>query len=251
MSGITRATLEAIRTSFDRLDYRSLGEIYCDEGGEAFWEERRGPAQELGIQYGKILVDRLRRNGRSLFVGAGVSEIPVLLIETLELGREVVAFNLRAREVRLLNDACREAGFTFQAQDARTASGTFDHLWIVSVLNDPECFPEAAALSSGRANPVTFDPGAFAIEREAIAAVAAGCLEKLRRPGLVTTSVEEIPWIMDWCEQHHLSCTVEDEDYPTAIVGDPICIVRVEDSSNGPEGVSSLGPTRPIREQLS
>ena len=230
MSGLSRKTLEAITQVFDRLDYRSLGEIYCDEGGEAFWEERRGPAQQLGIEYGKILVNRLRRNGRSLYVGAGVSEIPALLIEILELGRQVVAFNLRPREVSLLNEASSGLGLTFLAEDARTACGTFDHLWIVSVLNDPECFPEAGALSSGRANPVTFDPDAFAAERKSIAALVAGCLKKLRHPGLVTTSVEEVPWITDWCEQKQISCTIEDEDYLTAIVGDPICIVRIEDA---------------------
>jgi len=47
---------------------------------------------------------------------------------------------------------------------------------------------------------VTFDPEVFAFERTVVHGIAAGCLEKLRRPGLVTTSVEEIPWITHWCE---------------------------------------------------
>lgn len=221
------ATLQSIARIFHSLDYRALGAIYCHEGGDAFWEERREPCQKLGIQLAEVLRDRLRPNGRSLYVGAGVAELPMLAMETIDLHRTVEAYSLRADEVALLNAACSGLPFEFQAKDARAARGTFDHLWIVSVLNDPECFPELGALSSGRANPVTFDPASFTIERQAVLALAAGCLEKAARPGLVTTSVEEIPWITDWCERQGLACAVEDEDYPTAIVADPICFIRI------------------------
>jgi hypothetical protein len=39
--------------------------------------------------------------------------------------------------------------------------------------------------------------------------------------------VEEIPWITDWCERHGVPCVVEDYDYRTAIVQDPICFIRL------------------------
>jgi hypothetical protein len=227
MMPLHSATRQAIAQIFDRLDYASLGPIYCDEGGEAFWEERRGPCQDLGTKLASVLLGRLEPKGRSLFVGAGVAEIPVLVGETMELHREVVACNLRALEVTLLNQACTGMPFSFTAQDARAAVGKFDHLWMVSVLNDPECFPELSGLSSGRANPVTFDPSAFTRERAAVAALAAGCLDKLARPGLVTTSVEEIPWVTDWCDRRGVPYVVEDDDYPTALVGDPICFIRL------------------------
>jgi len=227
MTQLQPATLEAIAHVFDSLDYAALGPIYCDEGGNAFWEERRGPCQELGLKLAALLRDRLRPGGRSLYVGAGVAELPLLVMETTELHRTVAAYNLRAAEVAVLNGACAGLPFEVQAQDAREAKGPFDHLWIVSVLNDPECFPELGALSSGRANPVTFEPDSFTAERQAVLALAADCLEKIARPTLVTTSVEEIPWITDWCERHDVACVVEDEDYPTAIVQDPICFIRL------------------------
>jgi len=220
-------TLHTIARLFDSLNYTALGSIYCHEGGDAFWEEKREPCRELGTALASTLHHRLRPQGRSLYVGAGVAELPLLAMETLELHRTIAAYNLRADEVALLNTACAGLPFAILAQDARSAVGTFDHLWIVSVLNDPECFPEVGALSSARANPVTFDPAAFAIERRAVLALAAGCLEKLACPGLVTTSVEEIPWITDWCGRQGLPCTVEDEDYPTALVEDPVCLIRV------------------------
>ena len=220
----TRRHIERI---FGSLDYHVLGAIYCDEGGDAFWEERRGPCQELGIKLAAVLRDRLRPGGRSLYVGAGVAELPPLVMEAAELRRTVAAYNLRAEEVAVLNRACAGLPFEFQAADARGADGVFDHLWIVSVLNDPECFPQLGALSSGRADPVTFDPAAFAVERQAVLALAAGCLAKVARPALVTTSVEEIPWITDWCARQGVPCVVEDEDYPTALVEDPICFIRL------------------------
>lgn len=227
MRQLHSATRQAIAGIFDCLDYASLGPIYCDEGGEAFWEERRGPCQDLGIRLALVLLEKLAPKGRSLFVGAGVAEIPVLVGETMELQREVIACNLRAPEVALLNQACAGMPFSFTAQDGRASVGKFDHLWMVSVLNDPESFPELSALSSGRANPVTFDPAAFTRERTAVAALAAGCLDKLARPGLITTSVEEIPWVTDWCDQRGVPYVVEDEDYPTALVGDPVCFIRI------------------------
>src|SRR5438309_10395360 len=118
-------------------------------------------------------------------------------METAELRRTVAAYNLRADEAAVLNRACAGLPFEFQAKDAREAEGPFDHLWIVSVLNDPECFPELGALSSGPANPVTFDPTAFTGERQAVLALRAGRRAKLAHPALVTPSADEIPWITD------------------------------------------------------
>lgn len=224
---IKTKTREVITRIFNQLDYNALGRIYCDEGGEEFWKDRREPCQALGVAMAEVLRRRLQPGGRSLYVGAGVAEIPALVMETLELHRQVAAFNLRAAEVAVLNAACRTFPFQFQANDAARARGTFDHLWMVSVLNDPERFPELSTLSYGRANPVTFNPAGFAHERRAVMALADACLRKLTRPALVTTSVEEIPWITEWCTRHNIPCTVGKKDYPTAIVEDPVCFIRI------------------------
>ncbi len=220
-------TVQAVRLTFNRLDYARLAPIYCDEGGLAFWEAKRGPCRRLGIRLAEVLLGRLKPNGRSLYIGAGVAELPLLVMETMELHRDVAAFNLRVKEVSLLNRACAGLPFRISAQDGRKAAGRFDHLWMVSVLNDPERFPNLASLSYGRANPATFDPSRFARERRIVRGLADACLKKLTKPGLVTTSVEEIPWIEGWCNRHKVPCSVEDDDYPTALVGDPVCLIRI------------------------
>src|SRR5437867_11071291 len=106
MTQLKPATLQAIARIFESLDYAALGAIYCDEGGDAFWRERRGPCQELGIKLAAVLRDRPRPGGRGLYVGAGVAALPPLVMETAELHRTASAYNLRADEVAGRNRAC-------------------------------------------------------------------------------------------------------------------------------------------------
>jgi hypothetical protein len=211
---------------FKRLDYAKLGPVYCDEGGEAFWRHRRNACRRLGLAFASVLLNRLKPDGASLYVGAGVAEIPSLMMETLELNRKVVACNLRRAEVDILN-AAWGGRIIFSASDAAKAEGRYDHLWIVSVLNDPERFPNLSALSYGRADPLTFDQKAFAKERRRVMALASACLGKLTGSALVTTSVEEVPWIEDWCRRRQVPYRIEWDEYPTAIVGDPMCFITV------------------------
>lgn len=176
---------------------------------------------------GQVLLKRLPAVGRSLYVGAGVAELPPLLVELLELQRTVQPYNLRRSEVIALNQACRGLPLKFRAADAGKAPGTFDHLWIVSVLNDPERFPHLAALSYGRAVPLTFDAARFVKERHTLRLLVDRCMSKLRLPGIVTTSVEEANWIADWCHRKRIRYRVERRQFPTALVGDPVCLIRV------------------------
>jgi len=224
---IRPSTRSAVRRVFDGLEYQTLGSVYCYEGGDEFWRARREPCRRLGLRVALDLVGRLPPLGRSLYIGAGVAELPILMAEVLELERRVAAHNLRRAEVAVLNRACRGTGVRFCATDAATAPGLYDHIWIVSVLNDPERFSHLAPLSYGRADPVTFDPVAFVKERRIVRSIVDRCLPKLRLPGVVTTSAEEVVWIADWCHRHQIPYLVGRRQYPTALVGDPICIMRI------------------------
>jgi len=220
-------TLQAIRRVFDHLDYKRLEPVYCYEGGDEFWRAKRKPCERLGISLSQALLKRLPQGGRSLYVGAGVAELPVLLAEAMELQRQVEPYNLRRSEVTVLNRACRGTPVRFHAKTAEEARGPFDHLWIVSVLNDPERFPDLSPLSYGNADPVTFDPKKFEQQRKIVRSIVDRCMPKLGLPGLVTTSTEEVVWIADWCHRHGIPYRVERKQYPTALVGDPICFIKV------------------------
>ena len=223
-------TRQVIRDVFSKLDYAVLEEIYCEEGGEAFWNAHRKKCQTMGLKIAETLKQRLSQKGRSLYVGAGVAELPMLVLETLDMNRTVEAYNLREREADMLNQACHGLPFTIQATDAQTARGTFDHLWMASVLNDPECFPETSVLAYGRADPVRFDPVAFQRERTRIQELLDACLPKLSRPGLLSTTVEEVTWMTDWLTRRQVPFHVEERLYPTAIVGDQLCFIHIEPS---------------------
>ena len=237
---VSTASRHAIARVFDYLDYTALGRVYCYEGGSEFWQAKRELCRRLGSQIGTALLARLKPGGRSLYVGAGVAELPAMLIESLDLHRSVSPYNLRRGEVASLNRTCRELSLRFFAADAARATGTFDHLWMVSVLNDPERFPQMAALSYGRAVPVTFDARAFQQERNIVQLIVNRCLSKVAVPGLVTTSTEEVVWIADWCHRHGIPYLVERKYYPTALVGDPVCFIKI----------GGTGQRRPHRTQV-
>lgn len=222
-AGARRATKEI----FARLDYARLGPIYCDEGGDEFWAAKRGLCQRLGLKLANALLPRLQPHGTSLYVGGGVAEIPLLAMETLELGRRVMACNLRKQEVLVLNRACIGSPIRFHHQDAGSVKDRVDHLWLVSVLNDPERFPELSALSYGRANPVTFDARKFLPQQRTVATLVDRCLKRLLIPGLVTTTVEEAVWIAEWCHLQGVRYRIDQRTYASPTVGDPICCMQI------------------------
>jgi hypothetical protein len=230
---LRNSTRGGIADVFDRLNYKKLGPVYCYEGGDEFWRAKRRPCERLGIDLSRALLRKLGRGGRSLYVGAGVAELPVLLAEVLELDRHVEPYNLRRSEVTALNQACRGTPVKFRASTAEKAKGTFDHLWIVSVLNDPERFPDLSPLSYGNLDPVTFNPTRFEQQRGIVRSIVDRCMPKISWPGWVTTSTEEVVWIAEWCHRHGTPYHVEQRQYPTALVGDPICFIRVGPGAGG------------------
>ncbi len=224
---ISSSTRRAIREIFARLDYAQLGPIYCDEGGDEFWKAKRGLCQRLGTRVAETLLSRLTPGGASLYVGAGVAELPVLAMETLELGRRVAACNLRRKEVQLLNRACAQYPMRVLHQDAGAVKGRVDHLWLVSVLNDPERFSELSVLSYGRANPVTFNANKFVTQQRTVARLVDRCLSRLSAPGLVTTTVEEAVWVAEWCHRRGIPYRLDERTYASPTVGDPICLIQI------------------------
>lgn len=221
------ATRRAIKAIFSRLDYARLGPIYCDEGGDEFWAAKRGLCQRLGTKVATALKARLKPGGSSLYVGAGVAEIPPLAMETLDLDRRVVACNLRRQEVQVLNRACTGFPIRFHHQDAGAVKDRVDHLWLVSVLNDPERFPELSLLSYGQANPVTFDARKFLPQQRTVAKLVDHCLGRLTLPSLVTTTVEEAVWVAEWCHRRGIPYRIDSRTFASPTVGDPICFMRI------------------------
>lgn len=218
---------------FQALDWRALGEIYCDEGGDAFWTAHRGRAITLGLRWAEALTRRLPAPGASLWVGAGVAEIPALCAERRVPGRRIVACNLRERECEVLNAGLRNLDGSWPhvqiepcAASACVDRGPFDHLALVSVLSDPETWPVASAIGYGRLPPALIDTAELAREQAAIRALSLELLGALASDAWIATTGEEAPWLLQVAPRLGIDLAADDESIETALVGDPIGFLR-------------------------
>ncbi len=235
-SSLLNTTQALLQRLFDDLDYQTLASVYCDEGGEAFWDAHRGPALELGQRWALACSKRLQRGGSSFYVGAGVAELAVLVTEVCDLERQVRVTNTNARECESLNTSLMSAGLAdrlcFQPVDAAefvASDPAFvcDHLSVVSVLNDPGTYPNVSGVGYGRIAPVLLDVEEFAVERDRIRKLVASTMSCLEVPGMITTTVEEVAWFLAAAAEQGLEIQADEEVLPTAIVGDPLGFLRV------------------------
>ncbi|MFY9343459.1 MAG: hypothetical protein WAT39_13265 [Planctomycetota bacterium] len=214
-------------------DLQALGEIYFHEGGERELRQRSKAIVELGERLARALLANVPRRGASLWVGAGIAELPVLLAETMLAERTVVATNLRANECELLNAALAAAApdvtLRYVAGDARQAEPgrTFDHLGCISLFTDPETWPVLAGVTYGRLAPVQVDVERFVAERDQARSLARDLFARLQRPGIVTTSAEEVAWFLEQGEAAGTAIEAGDELIDTAVVGDPVGFLTV------------------------
>jgi hypothetical protein len=228
----TPESLELVERLFASLDYRTLGGIYCHEEGDDFWDERRDDVVRAGLQWAGALGARLG-SGRSLYVGAGVAELPALIVETTDLDREVHIATLNAPECDSLNQSLAALGlsdrihFHFRDAGAVLREDAFDHLSLVSVLNDPEQYPTVSDVSYGRLHPVFLDLSLFETERKRLRTLVESLLDALQLPAWVTTTVEEVPWIMAAAEGRGLQVEADEDVIESAVVGDPIGFLRI------------------------
>ncbi len=217
----------------DAADWRALGDVYFHEDGERLWRERRGAVVELGAQLARRLAGELRPGGASLWVGAGVAELPVLLAEVTLLGRTVLACNLIEAECaalgRALATALPDVSLEFRCGDALRLAGEarFDHLGCVSVFTDPERWPTLSDVAYGRVPPVQLDVERFVAERAAARALAEGLFARLEPGACITTTAEEVGWFLAEADARGCAIDASDDLLETAVVGDPVGFLRV------------------------
>ena len=228
--------LEVERTTkkvFAAADWRVLGDVYYHEDGEQMWQERRKLVVELGTQLARRLALQVPQGGVSLWAGAGVAELPVLIAESTLLQRTVVASNLVEEECAVLNAALCEAApdvaVLYQAGDVREIAGerSFDHLGCISLFTDPERWPILSGVSYGRLPPVQLDIDAFVAERERARELAAALFAMLAAPATISTTPEEVSWFLEQAERAGLDLQAVDELIETAVVGDPVGFLKL------------------------
>ena len=112
--------------------------------------------------------------------------------------------------------------------DARTADGgPFDHLGCISVFTDPELWPVMSDVAYGRVAPVQLDVERFTTERAHARELARDLFARLVRPGLITTTFEEVSWFLEQAQAHGTTIDAGDELIEAAVVGDPVGFLAV------------------------
>jgi hypothetical protein len=233
----------------DELDWERLGRAYCAGDGTTFFDAE---LRERWLDTGLRIADELSRHlthgsGRSVYIGAALAEIPLMLVEQLVLGREVTWVNLPCDEIAELERVVRlvgeRSGVALPVPSTKPLEslprGAFDHVWLVSVLTDPDHFPalhdelyerHGTDLATGR--------GSLNEDRERAERLVRAALGSARTGALISTSVDELDlWATAARGEPALEpvrgTSAAEADLLTAIVGDPLAWLRVGAASSG------------------
>lgn len=220
------------------LDWERLGRTYCEGDGATFFDEGK---VEGVLETGLVLVDELagalppNGTGRSLYLGAAVAELPLILAEKLVFGRAVLWLNLAGDEVEELTRALHVVGAKLgldlplpSTQPLATyADASCDHLWMASVLTDPDVFPALHDELYGRVGTkLATGRGELTEERARADELARALLAKAAENGVLSTTDEELTLLRPLARDVGLELRLPREGVESAIVGDVVRFVR-------------------------
>ncbi|HIG85944.1 MAG TPA: hypothetical protein EYQ25_02770 [Planctomycetes bacterium] len=228
------AALDAAEQS---IDWKSLENIYCSDGGAGFFsEEAINATRTAGLLFASDLGEHLSPRGRSMYVGAGVAELAPLVFEATMLSRRVTVHGLPGLELEQLKGAMQAVSEVTQIDTPRVTSdpirpaetGQVDHLWFVSVLTDPEAFPALHnRLYDRQGGPLQVSGGHPKAERARADTLVRLALGSLTTKAILTTSDEELPIFEAIGTDMGLRIVSPTVSRLTGIVGDPVRHHRV------------------------
>lgn len=112
--------------------------------------------------------------------------------------------------------------------------GPFDHLWLASVLTDPEHFPALHdELYERRGTDLAAGGGDLQRERRDAERLVARAVRELVAPAVLVTSDEEVPFVTQALERRSLALSVPNEGRTSPIVGDVLRMCTVKRSARG------------------
>ncbi len=216
------------------LDWELLGNHYCEgDGSDFFGAEAIDALSDASLKFAGDLLENLQPGGRSLYVGAGVAELALILVESVLLEREVCAVRLEDAETRELNRALaaveRSAGNGVALPRLSTELlvdlelEPCDHLWFVSVATDPQAFPALHRLAYSKHRPPR---RALEADREAALGLMEDALARTDPRAQVRTSEEERELIEAAAEHLGRAVRWEDTGRLSPIVGDVVRVGR-------------------------
>lgn len=223
----------------DELDWALLGRMYCEGDGSGFFDEALvSQVLDTGLELVDGLASGLPRGGtgRSIYLGAATAELPLVCAEALVLGRETRWLNLPGPELdelrRALGAVGAKLGLKLPQPEASSLAtvedGSCDHLWMASVLTDPDAFPAlhdklyeraGTELATGR--------GDEAVELARAKDLSRQLLAKAASSAVLSSTDEEFAILVPEARLLGLEIAVPGSGRLTAIVGDTLRFARL------------------------
>jgi len=221
------------------IDWVRLGRAYCEGDARTFFDEGlRASILQTGLQLADDVARALVPGPacKSLYLGAAVAEIVPILAERLVLGREVAWLNLPGDETDELARALTLVGGRLGLDLPRPITDPIesieprscDHLWMVSVLTDPDAFPALHDELYERARgPLATGRGVLTEERARAERLVEQLLARATTTFALTTTDEELDLLRPILARQSLRLDARRKGRLSAIVGDRISVGRV------------------------
>lgn len=221
------------------LDWALLGRAYCDGDGSDFFDaEMRDRVLETGFHFadeiGRAIVPG---PGVSLYLGADVAELPIILAEHLVLARRVEWLNVASPATSELKRALLAVngrlGLELPLPVLRTPREleprSCDHIWMVSVLTDPDVFPALHDhLYERTGGPLATGRGSLAGDRARATELVDEWLECAAPRCVLSTTDEELVVVGPRVAARGWTVAFAGEGQPSAVVGDMVRIGLLE-----------------------
>jgi hypothetical protein len=225
----------AIAALDEELDWELLGRAYCEGEGSSFFDaDLRERIIDTGLLFADDVASALGSGtGRSLYLGAEIAELPLILAEHLVLRRRVEWLNVDAPHVREIARAIEAVGARLKVELPKPSTRaiasvepkTCDHLWMASVLTDPDHFPALHdALYERAGTRLATGRGDLDDDRRRADVLVTGLLERAADPCVLTTTDEEWTLVAPLAVQLGFDVELARNGRLTAIVGD---LVRI------------------------
>lgn len=227
------------------LPWSALGAVYCEGDASGFFDEDRiATMRDTALSFASDLADLYerpsgleRRPRRTLFLGAATAELWIVLFERIVLGRKVAWVNLPGPEATALDAALAAAEPHAGTELPRLRTGHWnkdeigptDHLWLCSVLTDPDRFPALHdELYERTGTPESVGGGRPRREREAARELVLRAFSCLEREALVSTTDDELPVLRALAMELGANLGVPGDGRTSAVVGDVVrhCVWR-------------------------
>ena len=229
---------ESLARIDDEVHWDEIARAVCAGDAEGFFsKERRDAILDAGLKHAADVGDSLesadpRKQGSSLYIGAATFELAPLLFESIVLKRRVCWITLPGPEAT-------EFARALHAVDPDLPSprtglwnprqvGPATHLWMASVLTDPDAFPALHdELYGRRGGPMAVGGGRPKAERQRARELVERCLDALAPEALLTTSADELQVWGPLIEERGGRLEVSAKGRTSGLVGDVLHQARV------------------------